>query len=191
MTTWMMAGVILPVLFGVALASRQLFRMARPRTANPPSLACQDQLLAEVGQRLSQVEEHESTARPRTAVPRLGPDERADRRWVPPQAAGVALRIQTSEGSLRADVADLSRSGFAAHVDSARSWRQGEVLSCTLELIGRPYADLRVRTRYVVFGGEQDPSWRIGFQLAEVDGTDGGRAVERLVEACRTARQAA
>ena len=74
---------------------------------------------------------------------------------------------------------------------SARAWRQGEILPCTLELIGRPYAAVQLRTRYVVFGGDEDPSWRIGFQLAEGQGPMAGRAMDRLVEACEAARLAA
>jgi hypothetical protein len=87
-------------------------------------------------------------------------------------------------------VADLTSRGFAAHVANARVWRQGELLSCTLELIGQPYLELRLRIRYVVFGGDEKSLWRVGFQLAEDRTGRGERAIGRLLETFSVALRA-
>ncbi len=191
--SWLVWGaLLLPLWMFVALTTRRVWRMAFPAEDGVPAdAAAQQALLDEVGARLATVGEQAGTASDRRAVPRLGPDERADTRWVPPPGARMALHIRTSEGSVRADVADLSQRGFAAHVACARRWRQGELLACTLELLGRPYADLQLRTRYVIFGGDEDPSWRVGFQLADAEGSGGIRALARLVDACEAAKLAA
>lgn len=190
---WLLwSGILLPVmLYGALMALRLGLDVFPGPQARPRTAASQDRLIAQVGERLAAISAAGGTPRGRQALPRLGPDERRGTRWVPPVQVGMSLRIHTAEGAVRAPVSDLSRQGFAAHVASARSWKQGELLTCTLELIGQPYVDVRVRTRYVVFGGDEDSSWRIGFQLEDPVGGRAGRAVERLVQACEAARLAA